>query len=107
MDQAPAAAVSRQEHQEEMVGTWLAIAMIADQLIEAGLIERQSILTTLADAERSCPAIEGRRRAIRAVCRSIAMLSGENPGNLPACSPRRKTKTVRPRGKTSVIAAAE
>ena len=84
-------AIGRSEHQELLVGTWLAMAIIADQLIECGLIERQSLLTTLTDAEEHCREIDLRHRAIGAVRRALEMLP--EPNHLSAVSPAARRGT--------------
>jgi hypothetical protein len=78
--------VGRPEHQELLVGTWLAIAIIADELIENGLIKRQSLLTTLSEAEEYCRGIDLRYRSISAVRRALDVLGQAHPHRKPATS---------------------
>src|ERR1700693_5498914 len=87
--------VGRSEQQELLVGTWLAMAIIADQLIEGGLIKRQSLLTTLTDAEEHCRGIDLRHRAIGAVRRTLEMLPEPNHLSVVPTAPRRSARVLK------------
>src|ERR1700676_164457 len=91
--------VDRSEHQELLVGTWLAIAIIADELIENGLIKRQSLLTTLSEAEEHCRGIDLRYRSISAVRRALDILGRPNRERKPAVTSRRASRSaIKPNG---------
>ena len=78
MSKEPSDVVGRAEHQELLVGTWLAIAIMADELIENGLIKRESLLATLTEAEEHCREVDLRHRSIGAVRRALEALGQPN-----------------------------
>jgi hypothetical protein len=107
VDEASVSPVPRQEHQEEMVGTWLAMATLIDELIEAEVLDRQAILTTLADVEASCRGIGRRHRAVGAVRRAVELLAEASPDKPRLRPTRRRAGRGGPQGETQAITAAE
>jgi hypothetical protein len=107
MDQTYAALMSRPEHREEMIGTWLTMALVVDEFIRVGLVNRETIIATLADAEAHCSGLDRRHLAMGAVRRmleTIAEGAKDKPRTRPA---RRRTKGADPQGGTQAVAAAE
>jgi hypothetical protein len=93
MGKEPLDVVDRAEHQELLVGTWLAIAIIADELIESGHIERSSLLSTLTKAEKHCRGIDSRHRSIGAVRRALEALRQPDSERKLAASSRRASRS--------------
>lgn len=98
--------IGRSEHQELLVGTWLAMAIIADQLIEGGVIDRQSLLATLTDAEEHCRGTDLRYRAIGAVRRTLEMLPEPNHLDAVPAAPRHSARAPK-RSAEPLAASAE
>lgn len=62
--------------QELLIGTWTAIALVAEATIRAGAIQREDLLESLADAEAI---VKGSRRiALSAITRLLVRLGQPN-----------------------------
>lgn len=106
MSKEPLDVISRSEHQELMVGTWLAIAIVADELIENGLIKRQSLLNTLTKAEEHCRGIDLRHQPIGAVRRALEALEQPDRNGKLATTPRRSSRlSIKDKGEARAASA--
>lgn len=61
------------EIRELLVGTWLAIALVADSLAETGELDQDALYSRLIDAEATTRNIDRRHTSIRAVRQMLDM----------------------------------
>jgi hypothetical protein len=107
MDQTFAALMPRQEHQEEMIGTWLTMAVVVDELIRAGLVKRETIIATLDAAAAHCSGQDRRHLAMGAVRRTLEKIAERSEVKPRTRLARRRTKGADPHGEIEAVAAAE